>query len=82
MVGAPTLPASTGENNFKRLVAWDRVTHAAGESKTVTLKLDPTYLSIFDTGKNSFVLAPGDYTIVAGSSSSDTPLSATVHIAE
>jgi beta-glucosidase len=77
-----SLPASTGENNFKRLVAWERVTLAAGESKTVTLKLDPIYLSIFDTGKSSFVLSPGDYTIVAGSSSSDTPLSATVHIAE
>ncbi|HEY1499456.1 MAG TPA: glycoside hydrolase family 3 C-terminal domain-containing protein [Acidobacteriaceae bacterium] len=77
-----TLPASTGENNFKRLVGWERVALAAGESKTVTVQLDPLYLSIFDTGKNSFVLAPGDYTILAGSSSSDTPLNATVHIAE
>ncbi len=76
------LPASTGESTFKRLVAWDRVALAAGESKNVTLPIDPLYLSIFDTGKNAFALAPGDYTIVAGSSSADTPLSATVHIAE
>ena len=48
------LPASTGESTFKRLVAWDRVALAAGESKTVTLPLDPLYLSIFDTGKNAF----------------------------
>ena len=47
------LPASTGESTFKRLVAWDRVALAPGESKTVTLKLDPLYLSIFDVGKNS-----------------------------
>ena len=76
------LPASTGESTFKRLVAWDRVTLAAGESKTVTLKLDPLYLSIFDVGKNKFVLAPGDYEILAGSSSHDTALHTTIHIAE
>ena len=74
------LPASTGESTFKRLIAWDRVALAPGESKTVTLKLDPLYLSIFDLGKNAFTLAPGDYTILAGSSSADTPLTATVHI--
>jgi beta-glucosidase len=76
------LPASTGESTFKRLVAWDRVPLAPGESKTVTLPLDPLYLSIFDTDKNAFTLAPGDYTILAGSSSADTPLTATVHIAQ
>jgi len=74
------LPVSTGESTFKRLVAWDRVDLGAGESKTVTLKLDPLYLSIFDLGKNSFVVAPGDYVIFAGSSSADSVLSTTVHI--
>jgi len=74
------LPPLTGESTFKRLVAWDRVPLAPGESKTVTLQLDPLYLSIFDTDKNAFSLAPGDYTILAGPSSADTPLTATVHI--
>jgi beta-glucosidase len=76
------LPATTGESTFKRLVAWNRVALAPGESKTVTLPLDPLYLSIFDTGGNAFVLAPGDYTILAGPSSADTPLSTTVHIGQ
>jgi beta-glucosidase len=76
------LPASTGESTFKRLVAWDRVALTAGESKTITLKLDPLYLSIFDVAKNKFVLAPGDYEILAGSSSHDTVLNTTVHIAD
>jgi beta-glucosidase len=76
------LPASTGEIDFKRLVAWDRVALAPGESKSVTLKLDPLYLSIFDVSKNSFELAPGDYEILAGSSSAETPLTTTVHIAQ
>jgi beta-glucosidase len=74
------LPASTGESTFKRLIAWDRVALAPGESKTVTLPLDPLYLSIFDVSKNAFTLAPGDYTVLAGSSSADTPLNATVHV--
>jgi len=76
------LPKSTGESSFKRLVAWDRVPLAAGESKTVTLQLDPLYLSIFDVSQNRFTLAPGDYEILAGSSSADTPLSATLHVTQ
>ena len=76
------LPNSTGESTFKRLVAWDRIALAAGESKSVTLPLDPLYLSLFDTVKNAFTLAPGDYTILAGPSSAETPLTATVHIAQ
>jgi beta-glucosidase len=76
------LPKSTGESDFKHLIAWDRVALAAGESKTVTLKIDPLYLSIFDVGKNQFVLAPGDYEILAGSSSHDTALNTTIHITD
>jgi beta-glucosidase len=74
------LPASTGESTFKRLIAWDRVALGPGESKTVTLTLDPLYLSIYDVSKNAFTLAPGDYTILAGSSSAETPLNATIHV--
>src|ERR1019366_8752593 len=38
------LPSAAGEP-FKRLAAWERVPLKAGESKTVTLPLDPLYLS-------------------------------------
>ncbi len=74
------LPASTGENTYKRLVGWDRVTLDPGESKTLTVPMNQLTLSIFDVAKNAFVMAPGDYTILAGSSSADTPLHATVHV--
>lgn len=74
------LPASTGESSYKRLVGWERVALAPGESKTVTVSMNRLTLSIFDVAKNAFVLAPGDYTIVAGSSSADTPLHATAHM--
>ena len=68
-----TLPSSSDEP-FKRLIAWQRVTLAAGETKQVTLNIDPLYLSIFNVQKNSFELLAGDYKIYLGGSSSDTPL--------
>jgi beta-glucosidase len=76
------LPASTGENSYRRLVAWDRVTLAPGESKTVTVTMNPLTLSIFDVAKNAFTMVPGDYQILAGSSSADTPLTATMRVAQ
>jgi beta-glucosidase len=41
------LPAAAQEPP-KRLVAWEKVRLAAGESKTVTLPIDPKFLSIFN----------------------------------
>jgi beta-glucosidase len=41
------LPASSGEK-FKRLVGWQRVTLAPGESQTFTVKIDKRMVSIFD----------------------------------
>ena len=74
-----TLPASTGEPP-KRLIGWQKVQLAAGESKTVNITIDPLYLSIFNEGKNSFEVAGGDYKIWAGGSSRNLPLSQTVQI--
>ncbi len=73
------LPAAAGEN-YKRLSAWQRVKLAPGESKDVTLPLHPLSLTVFDTDKNGWQLLPGDYTITAGPSSSETPLKATLHV--
>ena len=73
------LPSAAGES-YKRLVAWDRVQLAPGESKSVTLPLTSLYLSIFDEKKNAFTQLPGDYKILVGPSSSDTPLIAPLHV--
>jgi len=73
------LPAVAGEN-YKRLVAFDRVALAPGESKTVTLKIDPTYLSVFNEQKNGWDLLPGDYKILVGPSSTGTPLTGGFHL--
>ena len=69
------LPAAAGEP-FKRLVGWEKVPLEPGESKTVSLELDPQYLSIFNTDKDGWELVPGSYTALVGSSSSDILLSA------
>ena len=69
-----TLPEAAGEP-FKRLVAWERVPLAAGESKAVTLTLDAHYLSIFNVDQNAWELVAGSYKVQVGGSSRDMPLS-------
>ncbi len=73
------LPA-TARESYKRLAAWQRVTLAPGESKEVTLPLNPLYLSVFDTGKDTWQLLPGDYKITAGASSTDPALTGILHL--
>jgi len=67
------LPASAGEPP-KRLVGFTKVKLDSGEKRTVTLEVDPKYLSIFDVKKNDWQLVPGDYTFMVGGSSQDLPL--------
>jgi beta-glucosidase len=76
------LPQSTGETSYKRLVGWDRVPLAAGESKTVTVEMNPLTLSIFDVAKNAFTMTPGEYQVLVGPSSAATPLTATMHVTQ
>ena len=76
------LPASTGENTFRRLIGWDRVELNPGQSKTITVPMNPLTLSIFNVQKNAFTMVPGSYQILAGSSSADLPLHATMNIAQ
>jgi beta-glucosidase len=51
-----------------------------GEKHTVTVEIDPKYLSIFDEAKDAWTLIPGEYTIMVGGSSQDLPLKATVSL--
>jgi len=74
-----TLPTAAGEP-FQRLVAWEKVQLGPGESKTVTAKLDPHYLSIFHDDHDAWELVPGDYQVQVGGSSRDTPLHGTLSI--
>ena len=67
------LPADTGEPP-KRLVGWSRVKLGPGESKEVTITVEPKYLSIYDEAQNGWKLVPGSYTFMVGGSSKDLPL--------
>ena len=76
-----TLPQAAGEP-FKRLVAFTKISLAPGESKTVTLELNPHYLSIFNEAKDGWELVPGEYAVHVGGSSRDLPLRGTFRIGE
>ena len=74
-----TLPQAAGEP-FKRLVAFQKISLEPGESKSVTLDLNPHYLSIFNEDKNGWELVPGEYAVQVGGSSRDLPLQGTFRI--
>ena len=74
-----SLPPSADEPP-KRLVAWDKIQLGPGETKVVTLRLDPRFLRIFDVAKDNWELAPGEYKVFVGGSSRNTPLTGTLSI--
>jgi beta-glucosidase len=67
------LPASSGEPP-KRLVGWSKLHLDSGESREVSITIDPLYLSIFDETVDGWKLLPGSYTFMVGGSSQDLPL--------
>jgi beta-glucosidase len=70
-----SLPASAGEPP-QRLAGWSRVSLEPGETKQVTVTVDPKYLSVFDEETNGWKLIPGRYTFRVGSSSRNLALTA------
>ncbi len=73
------LPAGTQEPP-KRLIGFTKVKLDAREKKTVTVEVDPKYLSIFDEQKDGWTLVPGDYSIMVGGSSDKLQLKASVNL--
>lgn len=73
------LPSSAGEPP-KRLVGWSKVPLNAGESRDVSVTIDPKLLSIYDENSKAWKLVPGEYTFMAGGSSQDLPLTGTVEL--
>lgn len=66
------LPESAQEPP-RRLIGWKKVALEPGESKAVTVHVEPLLLSIYDVDRNAFRLVPGEYSIWAGNSSRDLP---------
>ena len=73
-----TIPVA--DEPFKRLVGWQRVELAPGETKTVTVTVDPRVISVFSEQTNAWSLTPGAYKIAAGTSSAETPLTGTMQV--
>jgi beta-glucosidase len=67
------LPASAGEPP-KRLAAFTKLPLNPGESRQVTLPINPRELSIYDETTNAWKQLPGAYTFMVGGSSKDLPL--------
>ena len=59
---------------YARLVAWRKVALKAGESWTLTVPIDPIYLSVWDGARHAWSLQPGRYAVMVGGASNDTPL--------
>lgn len=68
-----SLPSSTNEPP-KRLVGWSRVKLNPGESRDVTVDVEPLFLSIFNVDQHAWQQVAGEYTFMAGGSSQSLPL--------
>lgn len=67
------LPAAADEPP-KRLAGWSKVELKPGESREVSVTVNPRELSIYDESTNGFKQLPGEYTFMVGGSSQDLPL--------
>jgi beta-glucosidase len=72
-----SLPAAAAEPP-KRLVGWTKLELKAGESKAVTVKIEPLALSVFNVDKDAWEKLPGEYKLSVGGSSRSLPLTAVV----
>ena len=77
------LPTSTNEPP-KRLVSWVKIDLQLGESREVTISLDPNAtsrpLSYWNVHRNGWETASGDYQVYVGASSRDIRLIGSFHI--
>jgi len=77
------LPTSTGEPP-RRLVGWAKVELEPGETREVTVTLDPKAtshpLSYWNVKRNGWEIASGDYQVYVGASSRDIRLTGTLRV--
>ncbi|HEY1806218.1 MAG TPA: glycoside hydrolase family 3 C-terminal domain-containing protein [Terracidiphilus sp.] len=72
-----TLPQGSDES-WQRLAGFARIALAPGQSKTITVSIDPRVLQTFDETSEGWNLAAGAYKILVGPSSANTPLTASL----
>lgn len=74
------LARSQGGRQRKRLVGSQKVELNPGEAKVVNIKLERLAMSIWNEAGKRWDLPSGIYSVEAGSSSADLPLSATFRV--
>jgi len=67
------IPAAAGEP-WKRLVGWQKVELAPGESRELTVLTEGLAMSVWDEGAKKFVMTPGAYKVMVGGSSAELGL--------
>lgn len=70
-------PAAASWEAPKRLGGWDKVTLQPGESKAVTVTVEPRLLATFDTASKTWNVAAGDYEVILARSATDPVTKAT-----
>jgi len=55
----------------RRLAGWKKIDLRPGESRNITLSIDPRLLALYDGTSGSWTIAGGDYTVWLGESSRD-----------
>jgi beta-glucosidase len=73
------LPAAADEPP-KRLASFSKVHLNPGESREVSLAINPRELSIYDESADAWKQLPGQYTFMVGGSSKDLPLTQAVNL--
>lgn len=59
---------ATPEKSVRRLLGFEKVRLAPGESRQVTIKIDPRLLASYSENQNEWLIAGGSYFIAVGSS--------------
>ena len=67
------IPDAAGEP-WKRLVGWQKVELAAGESRELTVPTEGLAMSVWDEGAKRFGMTPGAYKVMVGGSSAELGL--------
>ena len=75
-----TLPSSA-DQPAKRLVGFDKIMLQPGESREVTVAIEPLALTMYDEASATMRVVPGSYTLSVGGSSQSLPLQAEMKMA-
>ncbi|KHA63626.1 glycoside hydrolase family 3 protein [Sphingomonas sp. Ant20] len=81
---SPQVYASAGRRNgaTQRLVGFERVTLRPGETKRVSVTVDPRLLADFDVAARGWHVAAGRYPVIVGRFAGDTALTGTATLAD